>query len=232
MANRNWASGGKIYSMHVKPVRVDCKFTVASSNLSGITGLRGPTVQAVYMHSTNTPAAGPGGANGPASGTIVVQLQDAYQQLLSFNAQMTSPSSGSDVKIDNSALTAGVAYTITTLGNSTVAAWQAVGVPAGITPAVGVSFIAANAGTSANTSTSRVQATATAGSGIDHIEMVPASSGDISPNPQAAQGFGAQFILQCYSGGTKTAPADGTVIHLELYLSDSSVIVNSTQSSE
>lgn len=233
MANRNYASGGKIYSMHVKPVLVDCKFTVSATDSAGLgqTNLRGPMVQNVFMHTSATP--GQGNSNpatpgikitnpNPASGTIMVQLQDAYNQLLSFRASMTSPSSGTDVKIDNTALTPGVAYTITTLGNSTAATWYSIGVPKGLTPAVGVNFIATSAGGSANVSTSRVQATATAGSGIDHIEMVPASSGDIAPII-TAQGSGAQFLFECYSAGVKTAPAAGTVLHLEMYLLDSSV---------
>ena len=223
MANRNWASGGKIYSMHVAPVLVDCNFTVSATDSAGlgITSLKGPAVSAVYMNSS---AATPSTIN-PAAGTIVVRLQDNYNKLYSFRHSIISPSSGSDIKIDNSAMTAGVAYTITTLGDATAAKWHAIGVPAGITPAVGVSFIALSNGGAGNTLTSRVQATATAGSGIDHIEMVPMSNGDIAPDPLAGQGYGAQFILQCYSGGTKTAPADGSVICLEFYLSNSSVTV-------
>lgn len=226
MANRNWSSGGKIYSMHTKPVLIDCKFqvSVANTNGLGIQNLKGPTISNVFMHSTAaTPSALPS-AN-PEAGTIVLQLQDNYNQLLSFRASMTSPSSGSDVKIDNSALTVGKPYTITTLGNASAAKWASIGVPAGVTPAVGVSFIAKTNGGTGNVLTSMVQATATAGSGIDHIEMVPASSGDISPVPSLNQGYGAQFILQCYAAGAKTQPADGTVIHLEMYLSDSSVSV-------
>lgn len=221
MANRNFASGGKIYSMHVKPVLIDCKFTVDATQTIGISNLKGPTVQAVYMNSS---AATP--SKVVAAGTILIQLQDNYQQLLSFRHAVTSPSSGSDVKIDNSAMTAGVAYTITTLGNATAAKWIAIGVPRGVTAAVGVSFIAATNGGTGNTLTSRVQATAASGSGVANIEMVPQSSADIAPLPTANQGFGAQFIVQCYDyAGAKVAPAAGSVIHLEFYMNDSSVLV-------
>lgn len=222
MANRNFSSGGKVFSMHVKPVLIDCKFTVAATAALGISNLKGPTVSAVYMHSTHATPVGPN----PAAGTIVVRLQDNYQQLLAFRTSITSPSSGSDVKIDNSAMTAGVAYTITTLGDATAAKWHTIGVPAGITAAVGVSFIAASNGGAGNTLTSRVQATATSGSGIAQIEMVPTSSGDIAPNPSVNQGYGAQFLLQCYDyAGAKANPADGSIVHVEMYLGDSSVLV-------
>lgn len=224
MANRNFASGGKIYSMHVMPVLVDCNFQVAAADSAGngIINLKGPMVQNVLMHTSATPSAS---NPNPALGTIVIRLADNYNKLFSFRASMISPSSGSDVKIDNSAMTAGVAYTITTLGNATAAKWHLIGVPAGITPAVGVSFIAASNGGAGNVLTSRVQATAASGSGIDHIEMVPSSNGDIAPDGLANQGYGAQFILQCYAAGVKTQPADGSVIAIEMYLSNSSVII-------
>lgn len=224
MANRNFASQGRIYSMHVMPVLIDCKFQVAAADTAGngIINLKGPTVANVFMHTSATPSAN---NPNPAAGLIVLQLQDNYNQLLSFRASITAPSSGSDVKIDNSAMTVGQAYTITTLGNASAAKWAAIGVPPGVTPAVGVSFIAKTNGGSGNTLTSRVQATATAGSGIDHIEMVPASSADIAPNRLLQPSYGAQFILQCYAAGVLTAPADGSVIHLEMYLSNSSVLV-------
>jgi len=241
MANRNFASGGKIYSMHVKPVLIDCNFIVDSTNGNGlgIRSLKGPMVQNVFMHTTQTPGVGNSNPNtpniaitnpNPASGTIVVQLQDGFNRSLSGFSSLVSPTSGSDVKIDNSAMTAGVAYVITTLGNATAAKWHAIGVPAGVTPAVGVSFIAASNGGTGNTLTSRVQTAADAGSGIFSIETVGDPNLSIAPVPTANQGFGAQFILECRKDSsadapTVAAPADGTVISLSFYLSDSSVIV-------
>lgn len=225
MANRNWASGGKVYSMHVSPVLLDCSFTVdvADSEGLGITNLKGPAIEAVYMHST---AATPSDLN-PASGTIVVQLSDNYNRsFISGVHAIASPNSGSDVKIDNSAMTAGVAYTITTLGNATEQKWHDIGVPAGVTPAVGVSFIAASDGGSGNTLTSRVQATAATGSGIASIEVVGDPNKSIAPDPSANQGFGGQIILQCRDyAGSIAAPADGSVISLAFYLSNSSIQV-------
>ena len=225
MANRNWASGGKIYSMHVSPVLLDCNFVVDSANGNGlgIRSLKGPAVQAVYMHTSATPAAlNPN----PASGTIIVQLADNYNRSFSGISSIVSPASGSDVKIDNSAMTAGVAYIITTLGNASLAKWQAIGLPAGITPAVGVSFIAKTNGGSGNTLTSRVQTTASTGSGVCTIETVGDPNLSIAPNPTANQGFGAQIILQCRDyAGALVAPADNSVISLSFYLSNSSVQV-------
>lgn len=225
MANRNYASGGKIYSMHVMPVIIDCNFIVAATDSAGlgITNLKGPTVQAVYMHSS---AATPSSIN-PAAGTIVVRLADNFNKLYSFSsAILESPNSGSDVKIDNSALTAGVAYTITTLGNASAAKWAAIGVPPGVTPAVGVSFIALTNGGTGNVLTSKVQISATAGSGICSVEIVGDSDQSIAPNRLVQSSYGAEIILQCRDyAGALANPADGSKMSLCFLLSNSSVII-------
>lgn len=222
MANRNFPNS-RIYTGHYMPVLLDCNFVVDSTNGNGlgIRSLKGPFIKAAFMHTSATPASG---NPNPASGTIVVQFMDNYSRSYSgFNASV-SPVSGSALKVDNSALTAGVAYIITTLGNSTAAQWAALGVPIGVTPAVGVSFIAASVGAGSNTSTSRVMATAAAGSNIMSIEIVGDPNLSIAPNPASAQGYGASFILQCRDHtGAIAAPADGTVISLAFYLSNSSV---------
>lgn len=234
MANRNWASAGKIYSMHTMPVLLDCNFIVDATNGNGlgIRSLKGPAVQNVFMHTSSTP--GPGNSNpstpsivitnpNPASGTIVVQLQDNYNRSFSgFNA-IISPASGASLLVASAGLTVGVAYIITILGTTTTAQWNALGVPAGVTPAVGVSFIAK--ATSA-TGTGAVQITAAAGSGVASIETVGDPNLSIAPSPTANQGFGSQIILQCRDyAGAIVAPAAGTVISLSFYLSNSSVTV-------
>lgn len=223
MANRNFASGGKIYSMHVMPVLLDCNFVVDATDEDGlgITDLKGPAISAVYMHST---AATPSDLN-PAAGTIVVQLQDNYNRaFISGLHAIQSPLSGSDLLVASAGLTAGIAYTISVIGTTTTAAWHALGVPAGVTPAVDVSFIAA--ATSA-VGTGAVQITAAAGSGIASIEVVGDPDQSIAPNPNANQGFGGQIILQCRDyAGAIAAPADGSKISLAFYLSNSSIVIS------
>ncbi len=165
-------------------------------------------------------------AGTPGPGTIVVRLQDAYNRLYTGGHAIVSPVSGTALKIDNSALTAGVAYIISTLGSSTAAQWHALGVPAGVTPAVGVAFIASSVGAGANSSTSRVMATAAAGSSVASIETVGDANLSANPNPSANQGFGAQIILQTRTyGGAIAAPVDGSVISLSFLLSNSSILV-------
>lgn len=209
------------------PILIDCNFVVDSSNGNGlgIRNLKGPYVANVFMH-TSAPLSGSGNPN-PAAGTILVQLQDNYSRSFSGFDAKVSPVSGSALKIDNSALTQGVAYIITTLGDASVATWHLLGVPAGVTPAQGVSFIAASVGAGSNSSSSRVMATAATGSGICSIETVGDPNLSIAPDPSAAQGYGASFIIQCRDyAGAIAAPTDGSVISLAFYLSNSSILVN------
>jgi hypothetical protein len=231
MANRNYASGGKIYSMHVKPVLVDCNFVVDSTNGNGlgIRSLKGPLVQNVFMHTTVS--AGNGNSNpatpnvpvknpNPASGTIVLQLQDNYNRSFSGFSSYVSPVSGSPL----TSTTANTAYTIVSLGTATLAQWQAVGLPKGITPALGASFIAT--ASQAIGGSAAVEIAAATGTGVASIETLGDPNATIAPNPSLSQGFGAQVILQCRDyAGALVAPADGSVISIALYLSDSSVIV-------
>lgn len=231
MANRNFASGGKIYSMHVKPVLLDCNFIVdaANGNGLGIRSLKGPMIQNVFMHTSASP--GPGNSNpaspnvvvtnpNPAAGTIVVQFQDNFNRSLSGCNAIISPVSGTPL----TSTTANTAYTIVSLGTATAAQFQAVGLPKGITPAIGASFIA-SASQSIGGSAA-VEIAAAAGSAVMSIETLGDPNATIAPDPSVSQGFGAQFILQCRDKtGAIAAPADGSVISLQFLLSDSSVLV-------
>lgn len=226
MANTFFPNAGHFYSSRVMPVMVDCNFSVLQSNSLGITGLSGKKVLNVFMNTSTTPGVGNGNITNPdpADGNIVVQLVDNYYSILAFDFAIQSPASGSDIKIDNSAMTAGAAYVITTLGNATAAKWLAIGVPAGITPAVGVSFIAASNGGAGNTLTSRVQIAAATGSAVAAMEFIGNPNVMNAPLASANQGYGASFILQCRDyAGALVAPVDGSKISLKFYLSNSSV---------
>lgn len=217
MANRNWASAGRLYAMHVKPVLLDCNFVVDSANGNGlgIRSLKGPCVQAVYMHTSASPAAG---NPNPAAGYIMVRLADNYSRSFSgFNA-IVSPVSGTPL----TSTTAGLAYTIVSLGTTTAAQWAAAGLPAGIAPAVGASFIAIATG--AIGGTGAVEVPATAGSNITNIETVGDPNATISSSNAASNG-GALLILRCLKNGAIQAPADNSVISLAFYLSDSSILI-------
>lgn len=231
MANRNFASGGKIYSMHVKPVLLDCNFVVDSTNGNGlgIRSLKGPMIQNVFMNTSASPGAGnsnPATPNvvvtnpNPAAGTIVVQFQDNFNRSLSGCNAIISPVSGTPL----TSTTANTAYTIVSLGTATAAQWQAVGLPKGVTPAIGASFIAS--ASQAIGGSAAVEIAAAAGSAVMSIETLGDPNATISPDLSQAQGFGAYVILQCRNiSGAIAAPAPGSVISLQFLLSDSSVLV-------
>ncbi len=222
MASRDFTA--QLYTLHNVPVLLDCNFVVDSTNGNGlgIRSLKGPGIANVFMHTSATPGSSNGILNpNPAVGTIIVQLQDKYNRSFSGGSAMVSPVSGSALLVASAGLTAGTPYIIVSLGTTTAAAWHGLGVSPGITPAVGVAFIAA--ATSA-VGTGAVEITAALGTDIATIETVGDPNGSVNPNPAAQQGFGAQFILQCRDyTGTIAAPANGSVISLQFLLSNSVV---------
>jgi len=237
MANRNFPSS-KLFSGHIMPVSLDCNFIVdpANGNGLGIRSLKGAFIQNVFMHTSATPGIGNSNPSSlgiavtnpnPASGLIVVQFQDNFNRLLTGGQSIVSPL-GSSIGID-SGLTVGQAYVVTVQGDAVSADWLALGIPAGVLasagglPLPGTAFIAASTGHGAS-SLSRVAPAST--SGLMSIETIGDSNQSISPIQAAAQGFGAQVILQCLnSSGVVTAPATGSVISLSFLLSNSSVLV-------
>ena len=225
MASRNFTE--TFNTLHNMPVLLDCNFVVDSTNGNGLglRSLKGPGIANVFMHTSATPGSSNGILNpNPAAGTIVVQLKDKYNRSYSGGNAQVSPVSGRALLVASAGLTLGVAYIIVSLGTTTAAAFHALGVSAGITPAVGVAFIAT--ATSA-VGTGAVEITAALGSNIATIETVGDPNLSINPDPALMQGFGAQFILQCRDHtGAIAAPANGAVISLQFLLSNS---VNQTQ---
>lgn len=151
----------------------------------------------------------------PQAGIILMRLQDNYNTYLGGYAGFSGPLNGTPT----ASMTAGHPYVIVVLGSSTRAQWTTAGVPAYITPAVGVSFIAAATSIAGG---GMVEPPLSTGAGIDHIEVV----GD--PNLMNSTGaytlggsFGMSLILACYKNTVLTAPADGTVIGMNFYLNNS-----------
>lgn len=79
MANRNWASGGKIYSMHVSPAMIDCVISIGASG--AVSSVSGATVQSAEKMSTGVYK-------------ITLQPQTNFVKLFSAHGSMQSPPSG------------------------------------------------------------------------------------------------------------------------------------------
>lgn len=212
MANRNWLSN-KMYQMEAYPVLVSCTFVVDNTNAAGVSNLTGGTVQNVWMNSV---AAGGGNPN-PVAGVIQVNLQDNYSKLLGMSVSVAEPTSG----VNLNAVSVGVPYVISVLGTTTTAQWQAVGLPVGVTPALGQCFVATVTGPL--TGTGRVQ------TGVSVAAPDVALAGDpnamLQKSDSAVNG-GAQFVLITRSAGAPVALTNGTKVRVNLYLSNSSVTVN------
>lgn len=212
MANRRFTQF--FYTLHNRPTLLDCSFVVDSTNGNGlgIRSLKGAGINAVYMHTSATPAAG---SPNPASGVIYVKLSDNYNRYLGGFSGAVSPLTGSNL---TSGLTVGVPYVITSLGSTTAAQWVTAGLPLGTEAAVGAAFIAAATSIAGGGAVKAVGV-----SGIDHIEVVGDSNLTINSKAGiiAGQTSGSYLVLQCLLNGTLTAPTNGSVIGLSFYLNNS-----------
>lgn len=205
-------NGQALYSNIAKPCEVNLNFTVTPTNGLGITSLKSNGyVNNVFMHTSTTPTSNNGTLNpNPASGYALIQMKQNFNYYIGNVQGFVSTTTGS-IKVDNGAtLTVGNPYIITTLGDATAAQWTLVGVPAGITPAVGVSFIAiATGGGSGNTSTSRVSTPL--GSGISSLEVI--GNPNVMTTSNIASNSGqlvlVQFLAPSFTGESYT-PA-GTI---------------------
>lgn len=223
-----WINRGHFYVPHVTPVLVDCNFIVdaANGNGLGIRSLKGQGVQNVFMHTSSTPGKGPNGYlnPNPANGYILVELADNFMRYYGGFSGFISPVSGTPILV-TTGVTSGLAYVIVTVGSTTIDQWQKLGLPPGITPAVGVSFIAK--ATTTATGTGAIEVPAAAGSGVDHIEVIGDPNLMLNPIPMGGSpNVGGWIILACEAANVVTAPASGTAIGLSFYMSQSSVLVD------
>ena len=195
---------------------LNCNFIVDSANGNGL-GIRSlksqgyPGIAAVYMHTSSTPAAG---NPNPAAGFILVQFAQGYGGYVGGYSGFVSPVSGTPILV-TAGLSVGGIYTIVTVGTTTPAQWQALGLPANVVPAVGISFVAITA--TVGIGTGAVEVPLATGSGVYKIEGV----GDPNAGVQTIDGSGGSLILVCLgptsSGSTvfkALAPVDGSVIGL------------------
>ena len=109
MANRNWASGGKIYSMHVMPVMMDVSVAIGAAG--AVSSIKGSGIQSVTRMSTGIYK-------------IKAQSQTNFTKLYSAQGSMQSPLAGlsgiSTIEIQNApntsvAIASGAELTVKTL---------------------------------------------------------------------------------------------------------------------
>jgi len=217
----NGQNGGHFYSNITQPVKIDLNFVVDSANGNGL-GIRSLKsngyVHNVFMHTSASPGTNNGQTNpNPASGFALIQLKSNYRYYLGGTSGFVSPVSGSPL----TSVTQHNAYIIVSLGTASLAQWQAKGLPPGLTPAVGQSFIATATGTIGGSAAVETPSV----SGITSVEVVGDPNQSISNSNIAANG-GAYLLVQFLSAGSPTAPADGSVCGMSIYMDISSVTID------
>lgn len=148
----------------------------------------------------------------PADGYGIIQLKDNYQYLINGFQSYVVPTT-SNTTSTTSGLTVGNPYVITVLGTTTVAEWQDIGVPVGITPAVGVAFIASKTGTGGS-HTGKVGLPSV--SGISHIELVGDPNKTIVSSTRSVGILGGPsgaYIMFKFVASAFTGSAMGTHAH-------------------
>ena len=194
----------------------------AGTTIASIVSTGSITLSAATSSSTTGSITYQGvGSPNPEAGLILLQMKNNYNTYLGGFSGFVSQVSGTPINV-TTGVTAGLAYVITSLGTTTLAQWQKLGIPAGTTPAVGLAFIAPLTTTATGTGT--IEVPATAGSGITSIEVF----GDphLSNTSSVAQYAGQQIVLQCFASGTLTAPANGSSLGLSSYFDASSVTID------
>lgn len=212
-------NGKSIYMNIAKPEVVECSFIVDSTAGAGLTSLKSNGyIEAIYMASSAPSASNPN----PLAGFMQVQFANNFNKFLGMELSSVSYQQTS-TKIDNSVLVPGQAYVISILGNATAAKWHAIGVPVGVTPAVGVAFIALTDGGAGNVLTSRVMLPLK--SGVAAVEAF--GNPNLAVNSNISANGGEYVIAQLLDfAGALVAPVDGSEIKLSFLFDGSSVTVD------
>ena len=195
MANRYFTQF--FYTPHKMPVMLDMNVAIGATGAVGT--LKGPGIYGVTRLGT---------------GIYQIKLQDNYNKFFKLDWNLEAPVTGSAV--NDGSFSVGTVYQITTVGTTD---WTAAGLPAGLTAAVGMVFKAATIG-GAGTGAAKALGT----SGIFAVEVV--GNPQLMLAPTGSANIGGIITIKCLNAsGAATDPADGSVLFLDLYLSNSSVVV-------
>lgn len=193
--------------------QIDFNFIVdhANGNGLGIRSLKGSSlIKNVFNYTSATPLQGNPFGQTASQGMCLVQLNQPFQGFITGFSGPVSPLSGTPINI-TSGLTVGKSYVIVSVGTSTPAQWQAIGLPVGVVPAVGAAFVATSA--AAGVGTGVVEVPLSTGSGFDHMEVV----GDPNQTCNLVGGaYGAYILSQYFLSNAVVQPADNTVVGMRL----------------
>jgi hypothetical protein len=226
---RGFFDGKSVYTNIIKKqIDINLNFIVDSTNGNGL-GIRSLKsngfVESVFMNTSATPGVINGYTNpNPIAGFALVRFKNNFNYYLGgYSGYASAPTSTS-----TTSTTAGDPYMITSLGTTTLAQWQAAGLPMGFTPTVGQAFIALATGAIGGTGTV----------GVPTASQIVSSSvvGDPNQtlnNSNIAANAGASVLVQFNAATSSsvttlipTAPANNTVIGMMFRFDGSSVTVD------
>jgi hypothetical protein len=157
----------------------------------------------------------------PLPGYAWIQFKNNFNYYLGGFSGFVSPLSPSNVVINSTSLVLGQPYVIVSVGSSTLADWQAVGLPQGFLPTVGQSFIAIKSGNGAGSGLVRAPLV----SGINSVEVI-GDPNQMLNNSNIATNAGAWLLVQFLSNGVPTAPVDGSIVGMVAQFDGSSVSID------
>jgi hypothetical protein len=143
-----------------------------------------------------------------AAGVYALKLEDNYNRFYNLQVSFESPLTGADITAGS--FVVGTLYEITALGTTD---WTLIGLPAGLTPAVGVSFVATGVGSGTGT----VKAFGTAG--IFSVQLVGNPQVMDAPSPQGAY----VYFRTMNASNVNTDPTSGSVLYFTVTFRNSSV---------
>ena len=143
-----------------------------------------------------------------AQGVYALKLEDNYYRFYGLDVTFKSPVTGSDIAAGS--FVNGTLYEITAVGTTD---WTAVGLPSGVTAAVGVSFVAVAGGS--GTGTAKVVGT----SGIFVSELAGDPQLMDAPSVQGA----VVYFKTLNASGAATDPASGSQLYFTVKMRNSGV---------
>lgn len=199
--------------------QIDFNFIIDHANGNGLgnRSLKGsPLVKNVFTYTSASPLQGNPFGQAASEGMCLVQLVPAFIGFITGFSGPVSPLSGTPINV-TAGLTVGKSYVIVSVGTTTPAQWQALGLPLGVVPAVGAAFVCTSATDGIGTGV--VEVPLSTGSGFDHMEII----GDPNQTCNMSGGaYGAYILSQFFLANAVVQPADGTVIGMRLsYMSPS-----------
>ncbi len=213
-------NGKSFYTNISKPQSVWLTYTVTPTNGVGVTSVKSNGyVNYVFMNTSTTPAATNGFTNpDPGNGYASISFFNNFNAFLGMRWSVVAPPTSTGT----TSTTAQSPFVITALGTTTLAQWQAVGLPKGLTPTVGQAFIA--------TATQAIGGTGTVGvPGVTNVGGVSiiGDPGVQLSTANIATNCGAQILLLFQDfAGSAVAPTAGSVVRLEFCYDGSDVTID------